>query len=175
VPTGQQRYDQSFQKMILGLQAEAPHLGVEELLERILQASGYSAALAQEDTQESQDRLENLAELLSAASGYAAREEAPSHAGFLDSVSLLSDIDKARGDGAVLLMTLHSAKGLECDWVFLLGLEEGLLPHSRSLRSRWRRASSILDANSEMRSSNSTSASATLGGGCEERPLTGYR
>ena len=65
--------------------------------------------------QESQDRLENLAELLSAAADYEARDEAPTLAGFLDQVSLLSDSDQVRDDAPVMLMTLHSAKGLEFD------------------------------------------------------------
>jgi DNA helicase-2/ATP-dependent DNA helicase PcrA len=89
--------------------------------------------LAAEDSHEAEDRLENLAELVAAAAEYDAREEAPSLAGFLDGVSLLSDIDQARDDAPVIMMTLHSAKGLEFESVFLVGLEEGLLPHSRSL------------------------------------------
>ena len=107
--------------------------GLRGLMERVLELSGYGAALAREDTQESQDRLENLAELLSAAVDYEAREEAPSLAGFLDRAALVSETDRLRDDVPVLLMTLHAAKGLEFDWVFLVGLEEGLLPHSRSL------------------------------------------
>ena len=105
-------------------------------MERVLEASGYSAALAREDTQESQDRLENLAELLSAAADYEAREEAPDLTGFLDRAALISDADQIRDDAPVVLMTLHSAKGLEFPSVFLVGLEEGLMPHSRSLASR---------------------------------------
>jgi DNA helicase-2/ATP-dependent DNA helicase PcrA len=123
-----------FREMLERLQGEAEGLGVKDLLSRVLEATGYSAALAQEDSQESQDRLENLAELLSAAADYEAREEAPSLAGFLDRVSLLSDADQVRDDAPVLLMTLHSAKGLEFHQVFLVGLEEGISPHSRSLQ-----------------------------------------
>jgi DNA helicase-2/ATP-dependent DNA helicase PcrA len=107
--------------------------GLRRLIERILELSGYGAALAREDTQESQDRLENLAELLGAAVDYEAREESPSLSGFLDRAALLSETDRLRDDVPVLLMTLHAAKGLEFDSVFLVGLEEGLLPHSRSL------------------------------------------
>jgi DNA helicase-2/ATP-dependent DNA helicase PcrA len=102
-------------------------------LERVLELSGYGAALAREDSQESQDRLENLAELLAAAVDYEAREEEPSLAGFLDRAALLSETDRLRDDVPVLLMTLHAAKGLEFESVFLVGMEEGLLPHSRSL------------------------------------------
>jgi DNA helicase-2/ATP-dependent DNA helicase PcrA len=121
-----------FRDLISGLREEAASLGVKALIERTLAASGYAAALAQEDSQESQDRLENLAELLSAAADYEAREAQPTLAGFLDRVSLLSDLDVAKGDAPVVLMTLHSAKGLEFEQVFLVGLEEGSLPHSRS-------------------------------------------
>jgi DNA helicase-2/ATP-dependent DNA helicase PcrA len=107
--------------------------GLRRLIERVLELSGYGAALAREDTQESQERLENLAELLGAAVDYEAREEGPTLAGFLDRAALLSETDRLREDAPVLLMTLHSAKGLEFESVFLVGLEEGLLPHSRSL------------------------------------------
>jgi DNA helicase-2/ATP-dependent DNA helicase PcrA len=122
-----------FRELVVGLRQEAEVLGVKDLLTRVLEASGYSAALAQDDTQEAQDRLENLAELLSAAAEYEQRDDAPSLAGFLDQVSLLADTDQIRDDAPVTLMTLHSAKGLEFDSVFLVGLEEGLSPHARSL------------------------------------------
>ena len=91
--------------------------------------------LAEEDTQESQDRLSNLAELLSAAADYEATDESPTLGGFLDRAALLTDADQVKGDAPVVLMTLHAAKGLEFDRVFLVGLEEGLVPHSRSLDS----------------------------------------
>ncbi|MCU0294135.1 MAG: ATP-binding domain-containing protein, partial [Thermoanaerobaculaceae bacterium] len=113
--------------------------------ERILEATGYSAALAEDDSQESQDRLDNLAELLSAAADFEQRAfrssgddpglEGSSASAFLDRVSLLSDVDQAKSDAPVLLMTLHSAKGLEFENVFLVGLEEGMVPHARSLSS----------------------------------------
>jgi DNA helicase-2/ATP-dependent DNA helicase PcrA len=124
-----------FRELMQTLREEMPRLSVKGLLERILELSGYAAALAQEDTQESQDRLENLAELLSAAADYEEREESPTVAGFLDRVSLLADADQVRDDAPVVLMTFHAAKGLEFDSVFLVGLEEGLVPHSRSLTS----------------------------------------
>ena len=122
-----------FREMLEALRAEAPSLGLKDLLTRVLEVTGYAAALAQDESHESQDRLENLAELLSAAADYQAREDSPSLAGFLDRVSLLSDVDKAKDDAPVVLMTLHSAKGLEFDAIFLVGLEEGLVPHARSL------------------------------------------
>jgi DNA helicase-2/ATP-dependent DNA helicase PcrA len=122
-----------FRELLLNLQREAEQLSLRRLLERTLELTGYSALLAQEDSQESQDRLANLAELIAAAAEFEAREEGADLAGFLDRVSLLSDADQVRDDVPVLLMTLHAAKGLEFDSVFLVGLEEGLVPHSRSL------------------------------------------
>jgi DNA helicase-2/ATP-dependent DNA helicase PcrA len=124
-----------FRELIEGLRAEAASLGLRALIERTLARTGYAAALAQEDSQESQDRLENLAELLSAAADYETREAAPTLAGFLDRTSLLADADQVKDDAPVILMTLHSAKGLEFDAVFLAGMEEGLVPHTRSLVS----------------------------------------
>jgi len=129
-----------FREMMDSLRAAAEALTLKTLVERTLASTGYSAMLAAEDSHEAEDRLGNLAELLSAAAAYEAREDEPSLPGFLDSVSLLSDIDQARGDAPVVLMTLHSAKGLEFESVFLAGLEEGLLPHSRSTAGETRDA-----------------------------------
>ncbi len=112
--------------------ARAP-LGLRALVERVLELSGYGAMLAREDSQESQDRLENLAELIGAAADFEAREPQGGLAGFLDRAALLSETDRMSDDVPVLLMTLHAAKGLEFESVFVVGLEEGLLPHSRSL------------------------------------------
>ena len=122
-----------FREMVEGLREESGERGLKSLLERTLEVTGYAVALAREDTQESQDRLENLAELLAAAADYEARDETPGLTGFLDRAALLSETDRLRDDVPVLLMTLHAAKGLEFESVFLVGLEEGLLPHSRSL------------------------------------------
>ena len=124
-----------FRELLDGLREDALRLNIKGLLERILAGSGYSAMLASEDSQESQDRLENLAELLSAAADYEAVEETPTLTGFLDRAALLTDADQVKGEAPVVLMTLHAAKGLEFDRVFLVGLEEGLVPHSRSLGS----------------------------------------
>jgi DNA helicase-2/ATP-dependent DNA helicase PcrA len=122
-----------FREVIEALRSAAAERGVKALLEQALEQTGYAALLAREDSQESQDRLDNLAELLGAAAEYEAREESPTLAGFLDRAALLSETDRLRDDVPVLLMTLHAAKGLEFESVFLPGLEEGVLPHSRSL------------------------------------------
>jgi DNA helicase-2/ATP-dependent DNA helicase PcrA len=97
------------------------------LLRELLERSGYLAELRNEDTIESQGRVENLEELIGAA------EEFPDTNDFLEKVSLVSDTDDIAGDDKVMMMTLHSAKGLEFPTVFIIGMEEGVFPHSRSL------------------------------------------
>ncbi len=124
-----------FVEVIDALREEAGSIGIQSLIRRTLELTGYLAALGQEESHESQDRVENLAELLSAAADYESREDPASLAGFLDKVSLLSDLDQPRGAAPVMMMTLHSAKGLEFETVLLVGLEEGLVPHSRSLEN----------------------------------------
>jgi DNA helicase-2/ATP-dependent DNA helicase PcrA len=113
---------------------------IRGLVERTLAATGYSAMLSEEGSSEAENRLANLAELISAAADYESREAAPTLAGFLDGMSLLSDTDRSTEGARVLLMTLHSAKGLEFEAVFLVGMEEGLLPHSRSVAGEERDA-----------------------------------
>jgi DNA helicase-2/ATP-dependent DNA helicase PcrA len=106
--------------------------GPARMLEAILEDSGYRAELEAEATVESEGRLENLAELVGVADGFESVED------FLESVSLVADTD-ALPDGAdptdtgVVLMTLHSAKGLEFPVVFITGMEEGVFPHQRAL------------------------------------------
>lgn len=105
-----------------------------DVLKGVLQASGYLVALKTENTEESQERLQNLQELVAALEEYVDLRENPSLQAFLEEVSLSTDLD-AMGveNGHVVLMTLHAAKGLEFPIVFLPGLEEGLFPHSRTL------------------------------------------
>ena len=105
------------------------------LLGKVLDQSGYLRDLREDKSEESEGRIENLMELVSAAREYETREAEPSLGGFVDRLSLLSDVDKDQGqkaDPKVMMMTLHSAKGLEFPTVVLAGLEEGLFPHSRS-------------------------------------------
>jgi DNA helicase II / ATP-dependent DNA helicase PcrA len=113
------------------------YLSVTELVEEVLEKSGYREMLKAEKTIESQSRLENLEELLSVTKNFEEVNEDKSLVGFLTDLALVADIDKLDDDGkpadSVVLMTLHSAKGLEFPVVFLIGLEEGVFPHSRSL------------------------------------------
>ena len=110
---------------------------VTAVLRSLLSQSGYIDALKAEHSQEALGRLENLQEFLNVTAEYDASSDEPSLAGFLESVSLVADVDAlgTAGGDAVTLMTLHSAKGLEFPVVFMTGLEEGVFPHSRSLNS----------------------------------------
>ncbi len=98
-----------------------------ELAETVLEESGYTGMWQAERTVEAAGRLENLKELVRSM------DEFDSLAGFLEHVSLVMDADKAEDQDAVSIMTLHAAKGLEFDTVFLPGWEEGLFPHQRAL------------------------------------------
>ena len=128
---------QQFHGVLQSLQAGALELEVPELLERVLDRSGYREALEAERTIESQGRLENLQELVGVAQEYQHTAEEPSLSGFLQEISLYSDQDALRGEQSrVTLMTLHNAKGLEFRAVFMIGMEEGIFPHSRSIEEQ---------------------------------------
>ena len=128
---------QQFHGELQSLQAGALELEVPELLERVLDRSGYREALEAERTIESQGRLENLQELVGVAQEYQHTAEEPSLSGFLQEISLYSDQDALRGEQSlVTLMTLHNAKGLEFRAVFMIGMEEGIFPHSRSIEEQ---------------------------------------
>ena len=107
-----------------------------QTVERLLDLSGYLESLTRESTIEAQSRVENVRELISAAVEYEERETEPTLTGFLEMVTLVADIDSMDDKSDVVtLMTLHSAKGLEFPIVFMVGMEEGLLPHQRSFAS----------------------------------------
>src|SRR5438094_1339222 len=128
---------QQFHGLMQSLQAGALELEVSELLERVLQRSGCLEALEAERTVEAQGRLENLQELVGVAQEYQHTAAEPSLSGFLQDISLYSDQDAIRGEQSlVTLMTLHNAKGLEFRAVFMIGMEEGIFPHSRSLEEQ---------------------------------------
>jgi DNA helicase-2/ATP-dependent DNA helicase PcrA len=124
----------TFRDLLVRLTEVASHDPVSITLGKVLHDSGYLADLRDERSEEAEARIENLAELVSAAREYETRTPEPSLGGFVDQLSLLSDVDEEAGarDARVLMMTLHSAKGLEFPVVVIAGLEEGLFPHSRS-------------------------------------------
>ncbi len=107
---------------------------VAQTLTRTLEATGYLAMLRDEHTEESEERAANLVELVSSAGEYQAREADASLGGFVDRLSLLSEVDEEQGakSARVWLMTIHAAKGLEFPTVIIAGMEEGVFPHSRS-------------------------------------------
>ncbi len=128
---------QQLHSLLQSLQAGALELEVPEVIERVLERSGYMDALRAERTIEAQGRMENLQELVSAAQEYQATASEPSLSGFLQEISLYSDQDAIRGEQSlVTLMTLHNAKGLEFRAVFMIGMEEGIFPHARSIEEQ---------------------------------------
>jgi DNA helicase-2/ATP-dependent DNA helicase PcrA len=124
----------AFRELLAQLTAMAAQESVSIAVAKMLDQSGYLQDLRDERSEEAEGRVENLAELVSAAREYETRTEGPSLAGFVDQLSLLSDADEEAGarNARVLMMTMHSAKGLEFPVVVMAGLEEGLFPHSRS-------------------------------------------
>jgi ATP-dependent DNA helicase UvrD/PcrA len=123
-----------FRDLITSLADVARKEPVSIAIGKMLDQSGYLTDLREENTEEANERLENLMELVSAAREYEVREQEPSLGGFVDRLSLLSEADEESGtrDARVWLMTLHAAKGLEFPTVVIAGMEEGLFPHSRS-------------------------------------------
>ncbi|WP_333870799.1 DNA helicase PcrA [Desulforamulus putei] len=117
------------------LAKQAEFLSVTEITEEVLTRTGYRAELEAEDTVEARTRLENLQEFLSVTREYDKQQgEEAGLADFLSTISLVTDLDRHDPEAdQVVLMTLHSAKGLEFPVVFLTGMEEGVFPHSRAL------------------------------------------
>ncbi|MBR8827476.1 MAG: DNA helicase PcrA [Gomphosphaeria aponina SAG 52.96 = DSM 107014] len=124
-----------FAKIIKDLQGELETFSAGEMLNKVMEESGYIDDLRNQGTEEAENRLENILELYNAVSQFEEDNEDKSTQAFLASASLASDLDNLEeGDKKVSLMTLHSAKGLEFPVVFLVGLEQGLFPHTRSLK-----------------------------------------
>jgi DNA helicase-2/ATP-dependent DNA helicase PcrA len=123
-----------FRDLIAGLADAARTDTVSIAIGKMLDRSGYLNDLREENTEEANERIENLMELVSAARDYESREQDASLGGFVDRLSLLSEADEESGsrNAKVWLMTMHAAKGLEFPVVFIAGMEEGLFPHSRS-------------------------------------------
>jgi DNA helicase-2/ATP-dependent DNA helicase PcrA len=123
--------------LLQSLQAQARDLAVPDLVETVLAGSGYLEALEAERTVEAQGRIENLQELVGVAREWQQGTQEPTLSGFLQEISLYSDQDAIRGEQSlVTLMTIHNAKGLEFRAVFLIGMEEGVFPHSRSIEEQ---------------------------------------
>jgi DNA helicase-2/ATP-dependent DNA helicase PcrA len=127
----------SLRTLLFSLQASAQELTVPELVEAVLDRTGYLAALEAERTIEAQGRIENIQELVGVAQEYVQQAQEASLSGFLQEISLYSDQDAIRGEQSlVTLMTLHNAKGLEFKAVFMIGMEEGIFPHVRSIEEQ---------------------------------------
>ncbi|MEK4951514.1 DNA helicase PcrA [Bacillus sp. FSL W8-1127] len=126
-----------FRDLIKGYTQMQEYLSVTELVEEVLDKSGYRDMLKAEKTLDAQSRLENIDEFLSVTKGFEENSEDKSLIAFLTDLALVADIDRLdeedNNQQSVVLMTLHSAKGLEFPVVFLIGMEEGVFPHSRSL------------------------------------------
>jgi ATP-dependent DNA helicase UvrD/PcrA len=127
----------SLRTLLESLMSAAQELTVPDLLERVLERSGYLGALEADRTVEAQGRIENLQELVGVAREYQTGAAEPTLAEFLQGISLFSDQDAIEEEQSkVTLMTLHNAKGLEFRAVFLVGMEEGIFPHSRSIEEQ---------------------------------------
>ena len=125
-----------FVQLIEGLRVERESLSVHDLAAQTLERSGYTQLLKDEGSIEAQTRLENINELLGGIRDYALTTDAPSLSGFLEQAALYSDTDALDKNAPVVtLMTLHAAKGLEFPVVALVGMEERVFPHQRSLES----------------------------------------
>ncbi len=118
-----------FVSFIRRLRSQAEFYSVKELLQQIIDDTGYVEELQKEDTEEAQARIENIDELITKVVTYEESAEEPTLSGFLEEIALVADIDSVdENDDRVLLMTLHSAKGLEFPYVYLAGMEDGIFP-----------------------------------------------
>ena len=118
-----------FVTFIQSLRSKLEYVSVSELLKNIIEETGYVAELQAEGTEEAEGRIENINELITKVVSYEEENEDPTLSGFLEEVALIADIDTVDGDdNQVLLMTLHSAKGLEFPYVYLAGMEDGIFP-----------------------------------------------
>lgn len=123
-----------FRDMIRELIKDKFTLSITELIKKILLVTGYEEMLVKENTKEAEGRLENIYEFLGVAAEFEKEEADNSLSEFLDSIALVSDTDKLEDtDEAVTLMTMHSAKGLEYNVVFIVGMEDGLFPSKKSM------------------------------------------
>ncbi|NIK11675.1 DNA helicase PcrA [Alkalibacillus almallahensis] len=126
---------QAFRHLIENWRSQQEFLGVTEIVDEVLSRSGYEDMLKQDKSLESQSRLENIEEFKTVTRQFEEANEDTSLIAFLTDLALVSDLDQSDDDAQeqVTLMTLHAAKGLEFPVVFLIGLEENIFPHSRSI------------------------------------------
>ena len=127
---------EEFAAMVFTFMGQLGTRPIHEIVEDVIETSGYAAALEEEKKEDNRDRLENLREFISVAKNFddGAAEGENGLADFLAQIALISDVDQTeQSDGTVTLMTFHAAKGLEFPAVFMAGMEEGLFPHSRTL------------------------------------------
>ena len=126
----------NFGGYIQTLRTKKNYISVSELIEEILEDTGYIAELKAENTDEALDRISNIEELVSKSADYEQKAEEPNLSGFLEEVALVADIDSLdENSDYVVLMTIHSAKGLEFPNVFLCGMEDGLFPGYMTIMS----------------------------------------
>lgn len=126
----------SFVTFIRTLRTQEDFFSVSELLKEVIERTGYVSELEAEGTEEAKARLENIDELINKVTSYEEEAEEPSLEGFLEEVALVADIDSLdESSSHVVLMTLHSAKGLEFPEVYLAGMEDGLFPSYLSIDS----------------------------------------
>ncbi|MBQ4052356.1 MAG: UvrD-helicase domain-containing protein [Clostridia bacterium] len=125
---------QNFVHLIESLKEELPRMPLDEWVARVARESGYLTMLELEDTDEAKDRINNIMELCTSVKQYQQQNPQGTLAGFLEEVSLMTDVDQLTDEeDRVVLMTLHSAKGLEFNYVFMIGMEQGLFPSQRSM------------------------------------------
>ncbi|QUI22051.1 DNA helicase PcrA [Vallitalea pronyensis] len=127
---------EGFANFILGLRIEMQTMSLVELTDEVLNRTGYIKELEAEGTDEAKNRLENIGEMISKLTEYENNAEEPTLNGFLEEVALVADIDNYNEDtNVVVMMTMHSAKGLEFPYVFISGMEDGLFPSYMSISS----------------------------------------
>ncbi len=125
---------EAFTGLITGLKLMKEEVSVSELMQAVMEQTGILKELEEENTEEAESRIENIKELMSVAIEFEDQAENPGLEEFLAHISLVSDIDNyEEGTDSVVLMTLHSAKGLEFPVVFMVGMEEGIFPGYRSM------------------------------------------
>lgn len=123
----------AFAILIGDLKKEAETEDLLTLYDRVMEDTGYAEALLVEQTEEARERLENLSELKNKIASYMEEAEHATLSGLLEEVALIADIDSMTGEDAVVIMTIHSAKGLEFPFVFMGGMEDGVFPGYRSI------------------------------------------